>query len=96
MNSGLKGKLSAGLHRTYTTDNIESRRLDCGVPQGAVLGARMYTIYTRQLVYINQRHGLHHDSYADDTQIYTQCMDNEEARSEAAAKIENCITEIYT
>ena len=51
----------------------ESRRLDCGVPQGSVLGARMYTMYTRQLAHIIHRHGLHHHSYADDTQIYTHC-----------------------
>ena len=53
-------------------------------------------MYTRQLAHIIQRHGLHHHSYADDTQIYTHCMVNEEARSEAAAKIENCISEICT
>ena len=69
---------------------------DCGVPQGSVLGARMYLMYTRQLAHITQRHGLHHHSYADDIQIYTHCMDNEEARSEAAAKIENYISEICT
>ena len=65
------------------------------------------TMYTRQLAHIIQRHGLHHHSYADDTQIYTHCINcytsycytcniNEEARSEAAAKIENCISEICT
>ena len=54
----------------------------------------MYTMYTRQLAHIIQKRGLHHHSYADDAQIYTHCMDIEEARSEAAAKIENFISEI--
>ena len=73
----------------------ESRRLDCGVSQGSVLGARMYTMYTQQLAHIiqtwltsSQLYPLH--------QIYTHCMDKEEACSEAAAKIENCIFEICT
>ena len=41
----------------------KSRRLDCEVPQGFVLDARMYTMYTRQLAHIIQSHGLHHHSY---------------------------------
>ena len=80
----------------------ESRKLDCGVHllqdvyQGSVLGARMYTMYTRQHAHVIRRHGVHHPSYADDTQICTHCMDNEEARSEATAEIKTCISEICT
>ena len=72
----------------------DSHKLKCGVPQGSVLGARMYTMYTRQLSHIILRHGLQHHSYADDTQIYIQCENNAEARSEAMAKLEHCISDI--
>ena len=41
----------------------KSRRLDCGVPHGSVLGARMYTMYTRQIVHIIQRHVKHLKTY---------------------------------
>ena len=54
----------------------------------------MYTMYTRQLSHIILRHGLQHHSYADDTQIYIQCENNAEARSEAMAKLEHCISDI--
>ena len=72
----------------------DSHKLKCGVPQGSVLGARMYTMYTRQLSHITLRHGLQHHSYAGDTQIYIQCENNAEARSEAMAKLEHCISDI--
>ena len=73
----------------------DSHRLKCGVPQGSVLGARMYTICTQQLSHIILRHGLQHHSYADDTQIYTKiCENTVEARSEAIANLENCISDI--
>ena len=72
----------------------DSHKLKCGVPQGSVLGARMYTMYTRQLSHIILRHGLQHHSYANDTQIYIQCENNAEARSEAMAKLEHCISDI--
>ena len=72
----------------------DSHKLKCGVPQSSVLGARMYTMYTRQLSHIILRHGLQHHSYADDTQIYIQCENNAEARSEAMAKLEHCISDI--
>ena len=72
----------------------DSHKLKCGVPQGSVLGARMYTMYTRQLSHIKLNHGLQHHNYADDTQIYIQCENNVEARSEAMAKLEHCISDI--
>ena len=72
----------------------DSHKLKCGVPQASVLGARMHTMYTRQHSHIILRHGLQHHSYVDDTQIYNQCENNVEARSEAMAKLENCISDI--
>ena len=72
----------------------DSHKLKCGEPQGSVLGVRMYTMYTRQLSHIILRHGLQHHSYADDTQIYIQCENNAEARSEVMAKLGHCISDI--
>ena len=41
-----------------------------GVPQGSVLGARLYTLYVRPMSEICKRHDIHYHSYADDTQLY--------------------------
>ena len=68
--------------------------LQCGVPQGSVLGARMYTMYTRQLSDVIKKHDVIHHSYADDTQIYIHSEDNPEARKEATDKLQRCIADI--
>ena len=68
--------------------------LQCGVPQGSVLGARMYTMYTRQLSDVIKKHDVIHHSYADDTQIYIHSEDNPEARGEATDKLQRCIAGI--
>ena len=44
--------------------------LDHGVPQGSVLGARLYTLYIRPLSHILDRMLYH--TYADDTQLYVK------------------------
>ena len=44
--------------------------LGFGVPQGSVLGQKMYCMFTKPVSDIIQRHGLSHNSYADDTQLY--------------------------
>ena len=44
-----------------------SRDGNCGVPQGSVLGARLYTKYVYPLTTIIWRHGLQYYTSADDT-----------------------------
>ena len=44
------------------------QELGFGVPQSSVLGPEIYCMYTKPVSDINQRHGLSHHSYADDTQ----------------------------
>ena len=64
-----------GWFRSYLTGRIQrvvsvDQELDFGVPQGSVLGPRIYCMYTKPVSDIIQRHGLSHHSYADDTQLY--------------------------
>ena len=66
-----------------------------GVPQGSVLGARLYTLYVRPMSEICKRHDIHYHSYADDTQLYVHYDRNSDiSMREAITKLEYCITEI--
>ena len=79
-------------HRVYIKDTLSERHnLDCGVPQGSVLGARLYSMYAYPLCTIINEHNLHYHSYADDTQIYMQCDNNENAITDVIVRLENCI-----
>ena len=48
-------------------------RLECGVPEGSVLGPLLFVTYTTDLVGIVERHGICPHLYADDTQVYGSC-----------------------
>ena len=78
-------------------DNVRSdkKQLRQGVPQGSVLGARLYTLYVRQLSAVIQRHSVLYHTYADDTQIYVKFNKNCPANMQMAlCQLEHCIADI--
>ena len=50
----------------------KEKMLDQGVPQGSVLGARLYTLYIRPLSHILENHRVLYHTDADDTQLYVK------------------------
>ena len=70
------------------------RYLKCGVPQGSVLGARICTMYVRPMSEIINRHNVSYHSYADDSQLYIQCDNNEESIRCAITRLERCIPDL--
>ena len=68
----------------------EARSLNCGVPQGSVLGPILFNLYTAPLEDILFKHKLDYMMYADDTQSYITC----EADRVPLTSIELCIDEI--
>ena len=71
-----------------------SHSLISGVPQGSVLGARFYTMYTYPMSKIVKDHNLCYHSYADDTQIYVQCENNATDINTAISRLKDCIGDI--
>ena len=51
-------------------------------------------MYAYPLCTIINEHNLHYHSYADDTQIYMQCDNNENAITDVIVRLENCIKDI--
>ena len=52
------------------TVKSNSMELKYGVPQGSVLGQKMYCIFSKPIGVICSRHDLCYHCYADDTQLY--------------------------
>jgi hypothetical protein len=75
-------------------DGIKSspKDLDCGVPQGSILGPEFFVKYASPVGDIIRRHGLQYHIYADDTQIYIffDVADTDDA----IRRVEDCIVEI--
>ena len=72
----------------------KSQFLKCGVPQGSVLGARLYSMYAYPMSTIIVKHNIQYHSYADDTQIYLQCENTDDAIKGTINQLEKCIADV--
>ena len=66
----------------------------CSVPQGSVLGPRLFIMYSADLADKAEEHDVNFHGYADDTQLYVHCRPEEIAAT--SAKLERCITDVVT
>ena len=72
MRSYLSGRVQRVVVGGATSEPVP---LECGVPQGSVLGPILFSVYISSLVAVLEAHGVAYHFYADDTQFYIQIED---------------------
>jgi len=71
----------------------EAVKLDCGVPQGSVIGPAEFNIYTEQVGEVIQQHKLDHHMYADDIQLLATMFPTD--IDQYRTMIENCVMSVH-
>ena len=84
----------AGRQQSVLINDIKSNQveLNCNVPQGSVLGPKLFIDYESPLGDIVRKHGLQVHFYADDSQIYFSF--DPKFYDDAIARVEKCILEV--
>ena len=90
--SGLSGRFQSVSVNGSLSDQFPLKR---GVPQGSCLGPLLFTIYTRKLCQIVERHLPQVHCYADDTQLYVSFSPNRSADADFVINsMTDCISDI--
>lgn len=71
----------------------DDRHLQYGVPQGSVLGPKLYCMFSKPVGEICRRHNMSHHCYADDTQVYLVIKPLGDW-SELSTRLERCLSDI--
>ena len=67
--------------------------LHCGVPQGSVLGPRLYCMFSKPIGEICRKHDMCYHCYADDTQVYL-IINPKDSWDNIADRLEQCLSDI--
>jgi hypothetical protein len=65
----------------------------CGVPQGSVLGPKLYCMYSKPIRELCKRHNMLYHCYADDTQAY-QVIKPEGDCDDLSERLKACLSDI--
>ena len=84
--------LNGKMQRVVIEDAVSvEQELSFGVPQGYVLGPKIYCMHTKPVSDIIQRHELSHHSYADDIHKYMTIDHSNNNWRDGLARIELCL-----
>ena len=64
--------------------------LDCGVPQGSILGPVLFTLYSQDIKGVIENHGLNYHMFADDVQLYLPYSGN----TSNLSALQSCLKDI--
>ena len=95
MHFWFRSYLTGRIQRVVIEDAVSvDQELGFGVQRGSVLGPKMYCMYNKPVSDIIQRHGLSHNSYADDTQLYMTMDHSNNNCMDGLARIQLCVSVI--